>query len=60
MDSGRYDCIICGVNPKPERQEKYNMSIAYAENPSAWWWPVTTRRLPALPTWPAAGAAPTP
>ena len=33
MDSGRYDCIICGVNPKPERQEKYNMSIAYAENP---------------------------
>lgn len=33
LDAGRWDIVICGVNPKPERQEKYACSIAYAENP---------------------------
>lgn len=33
LDAGRYDCVICGVNPKPERQEKYAVTISYAENP---------------------------
>lgn len=33
LDAGRYDTVICGVNPKPERQEMYALSIAYAENP---------------------------
>ena len=23
LDAGRWDIVICGVNPKPERQEKY-------------------------------------
>ncbi|NCB62979.1 MAG: transporter substrate-binding domain-containing protein [Clostridia bacterium] len=33
LDASRYDVVICGVNPKPERQEKYAVSAAYAENP---------------------------
>ena len=33
LDAGRYDIVICGVNPNPERQEKYACTIAYAENP---------------------------
>ena len=33
LDAARYDIVICGVNPNPERQEKYACSIAYAENP---------------------------
>ncbi len=33
LDAGRYDIVICGVNPKPERQEKYAVTSAYAENP---------------------------
>lgn len=33
LDAGRYDCIICGMNPKPERLEKYAMTAAYGENP---------------------------
>ena len=33
LDAARYDIVICGVNPKPERQEKYACTIAYAENP---------------------------
>lgn len=33
LDAGRYDCVICGVNPKPERQEKYAVTVSYAENP---------------------------
>lgn len=33
LDAGRWDIVICGVNPKPERQAKYACSIAYAENP---------------------------
>ena len=33
LDASRYDVVICGVNPDPERQEKYACSIAYAENP---------------------------
>lgn len=33
LDASRYDVVICGVNPNPERQEKYACSIAYAENP---------------------------
>ncbi len=33
LDASRYDTVICGVNPKPERQEKYAVSASYAENP---------------------------
>ena len=33
LDAGRYDVVVCGVNPDPDRQEKYACSIAYAENP---------------------------
>lgn len=33
LDAGRYDCVICGVNPNPERQEKYAITASYAENP---------------------------
>ena len=33
LDAKRCDTVICGVNPKPERQEKYGLSVAYAENP---------------------------
>lgn len=33
LDAGRYDCVICGVNPKPERQEAYAVTVSYAENP---------------------------
>ena len=33
LDASRYDVVICGVNPDPDRQEKYACSIAYAENP---------------------------
>lgn len=33
LDAKRYDAVICGVNPKPERQEAYALTIAYAENP---------------------------
>lgn len=33
LDAGRWDIVICGVNPKPERQEKYACTTAYAENP---------------------------
>lgn len=33
LDAARYDIVICGVNPNPERQEKYACTIAYAENP---------------------------
>ena len=33
LDASRYDAVICGVNPNPERQEKYAVSIPYAENP---------------------------
>ncbi|MEG2420061.1 MAG: transporter substrate-binding domain-containing protein [Oscillospiraceae bacterium] len=33
LDASRCDAVICGVNPKPERQEKYSLSIPYAENP---------------------------
>ena len=33
LDASRYDVVVCGVNPDPDRQEKYACSIAYAENP---------------------------
>ncbi len=33
LDASRYDVVICGVNPKPERQEVYALSAPYAENP---------------------------
>lgn len=33
LDAGRYDAVFCGVNPKPERQEKYAITASYAENP---------------------------
>ena len=33
LDASRYDVVICGVNPKPERQKVYALSIPYAENP---------------------------
>ncbi|MCI6399987.1 MAG: transporter substrate-binding domain-containing protein [Lawsonibacter sp.] len=33
LDAGRYDIVICGVNPNPERQEKYAVTASYAENP---------------------------
>lgn len=33
LDAARYDIVICGVNPNPERQEKYACTIPYAENP---------------------------
>lgn len=33
LDAERYDTVICGVNPKPERQEAYALTIPYAENP---------------------------
>lgn len=31
LDAKRYDVVICGVCPTPERQEKYNMSDPYGE-----------------------------
>lgn len=33
LDAKRYDAVICGVTPNPDRQQKYNLSIAYAESP---------------------------
>lgn len=33
LDAGRYDAVFCGVNPKPERVEKYSVTASYAENP---------------------------
>ncbi len=33
LDAGRYDIVICGCNPNPERQEKYALTASYAENP---------------------------
>lgn len=35
LDASRYDTVICGVNPNPERLDKYNMSIPYSESPIA-------------------------
>ncbi len=35
LDAARYDTVICGLNPKPERQEKYYMTVSYAESPVA-------------------------
>lgn len=35
LDAKRYDTVICGTNPNPERQEKYYMTIPYAESPIA-------------------------
>lgn len=35
LDAKRYDTVICGTNPNPERQEKYAMTISYAESPIA-------------------------
>lgn len=35
LDAKRYDVVICGVNPTKERQERYAMSLPYAENPFA-------------------------
>ena len=31
LDAERYDVVICGVCPTPERKEKYNMSDPYGE-----------------------------
>lgn len=33
LDAKRYDTVICGVTPNPDRQKKYNLSVAYAESP---------------------------
>lgn len=33
LDAGRYDAVFCGVNPDPDRQEKYAVTASYAENP---------------------------
>ncbi len=33
LDAKRYDTVICGTNPNPERQEKYYMTVPYAESP---------------------------
>jgi len=33
LDAKRYDAVICGVTPNPDRQKKYNLSVAYAESP---------------------------
>jgi cystine transport system substrate-binding protein len=33
LDAKRYDTVICGVTPNPDRQGKYNLSVAYAESP---------------------------
>jgi cystine transport system substrate-binding protein len=33
LDAKRYDTVICGVTPNPDRQAKYNLSVAYAESP---------------------------
>ena len=33
LDAGRYDTVICGTNPNPERQEIYAVTASYAENP---------------------------
>lgn len=33
LDAARYDIVICGCNPNPERQEKYALTASYAENP---------------------------
>ena len=35
LDAKRYDTVICGTNPNPERQEKYYMTIPYSESPIA-------------------------
>lgn len=35
LDASRYDTVICGVNPNPDRLEKFNMSVPYAESPIA-------------------------
>lgn len=35
LDAKRYDTVICGTNPNPERQEKYAMTVSYAESPIA-------------------------
>lgn len=33
LDAKRYDTVICGVTPNPDRQKKYYLSVAYAESP---------------------------
>lgn len=33
LDAKRYDAVICGTNPNPDRKKKYNMSVPYAESP---------------------------
>ncbi len=33
LDAARYDIVISGCNPNPERQEKYSLTASYAENP---------------------------
>jgi len=33
LDAKRYDAVICGVTPNPERHVKYNLSVPYAESP---------------------------
>ena len=35
LDASRYDTVICGASPNPDRLDKYNMSIPYAESPIA-------------------------
>lgn len=35
LDAERYDTVICGTNPNPERQEKYYMTVPYSESPIA-------------------------
>ena len=35
LDAKRYDTVICGTNPNPERQEKYYMTVPYSESPIA-------------------------
>lgn len=35
LDAARYDTVICGVNPNPERLEKYAVSASYSESPIA-------------------------
>ncbi|MEA4988961.1 MAG: transporter substrate-binding domain-containing protein [Anaerovorax sp.] len=35
LDAKRYDTVICGTNPNPERKEKYYMTLSYAESPIA-------------------------
>jgi len=33
LDAKRYDTVICGVTPNPDRRQKYNLSISYTESP---------------------------